>query len=50
MDAVTEINKLHCRVDQFDYKLPTIKSTLQVTAILEACRRSIDNSTKVLFE
>ncbi|CAF0754461.1 unnamed protein product [Didymodactylos carnosus] len=43
IDACSAINSKQSTLEDFDSKLPTISTTFQVTAILEAGRLSLDN-------
>lgn len=43
IDAVTDLNMKKIDIDVCDTKLPTIGTTFQETAILEAGRISLDN-------
>mmetsp|Transcript_11586 Transcript_11586/g.21986 ORF Transcript_11586/g.21986 Transcript_11586/m.21986 type:complete len:415 (-) Transcript_11586:12-1256(-) len=47
VDAVTEINKGSAKPEDFDTELPTGPATEQVTAILEAGRKSLDEGRAV---
>eukprot|EP01061_Rhynchopus_euleeides_P019803 TRINITY_DN32491_c0_g1_i1.p1 TRINITY_DN32491_c0_g1~~TRINITY_DN32491_c0_g1_i1.p1 ORF type:complete len:436 (+),score=155.61 TRINITY_DN32491_c0_g1_i1:49-1308(+) len=46
VDAATQINNTASTPEDFDDELPTGRSTLLVTAILEAGRRSLDSGNK----